>query len=231
MPLVCKGGLMFLKFQGIPTDKDLQTYPSVHLTCMQEWDPSVLDYVYPEDNGEPDWTNDPTQKLQFDPKFDESGDRINKSLSIAPQISSVHNLLVNKHTTQWGVTFDFFSKERHLKIWNPQGKFPHDPGGRTNESTHEISAKDICNLNWIHLYDEKQFTFLQERSNRILSKLKSFWSCSHMNYCLHYMLHINLHIIYIYIYFIQMNLNLKEIQESNKNINSYQENKIEFIVG
>ena len=30
MPLlVCKGGLMYLELQGIPTDKDLQTYPSV----------------------------------------------------------------------------------------------------------------------------------------------------------------------------------------------------------
>ena len=38
-------------------------------------------------------------------------------------------------------------------------------------------------------------------------KLKSFWSCSHMNCCLHYMLHINLHILYIYI--LKMNLNLK----------------------
>ena len=34
MPLVCKGGLMYLKFQGIPTDKDLQTNPSVHLTSV-----------------------------------------------------------------------------------------------------------------------------------------------------------------------------------------------------
>ena len=44
MPLVCKGGLMYLKFQGIPTDNDIQTYPSVLLTSPQEWDPSVLDY-------------------------------------------------------------------------------------------------------------------------------------------------------------------------------------------
>ena len=43
MPLVCKGGLMYLKLQGIPTEKDLQTYPSVHLTSPKEWDPSVLD--------------------------------------------------------------------------------------------------------------------------------------------------------------------------------------------
>ena len=40
----------------------------------------------------------------------------------------------------------------------------------------------------------KQFTFLQEGSNRILSKTqKSFWSCSHMNCCLQNILHINLH--------------------------------------
>ena len=32
MPLMCKVGLMYLKFQGIPTDTDLQAYPSVHLT-------------------------------------------------------------------------------------------------------------------------------------------------------------------------------------------------------
>ena len=58
MPLMCKGGLMYLKFQGIPTDMDLQTYPSVHLTSPQEWDPSVLDYVHPKDNGEPNSTYD-----------------------------------------------------------------------------------------------------------------------------------------------------------------------------
>ena len=42
MPLVCKGGLMYLEFLGIPTEKDLQTYPSVLLTRPYEWDPSVL---------------------------------------------------------------------------------------------------------------------------------------------------------------------------------------------
>ena len=40
MPLVCKGGLMYLQLQGIPTDQDLQNYPSVHLTSPHEWDPS-----------------------------------------------------------------------------------------------------------------------------------------------------------------------------------------------
>ena len=100
---------MYLKFQGIPTYKDLQTYPSVHLTSPQEWDPSVLDYVHPKDNGEPNSTYDSIEKFQFDPTFDEFDNYINKLLSITPQISSAHSLLVDKHTTQWGVTVDFFS--------------------------------------------------------------------------------------------------------------------------
>ena len=61
MPLVCKGGLMYLQLQGIPTDQDLQNYPSVHLTSPHEWDPSVLDYEHPENNGEPDWAIDPNE--------------------------------------------------------------------------------------------------------------------------------------------------------------------------
>ena len=42
----------------------------------------------------------------------------------------------------------------------------------------------------------KQFTFLQEGSNRILSKVqKSLWSCTHVNSCQKYALYINLHIL------------------------------------
>ena len=89
MPLVCIGGLISLEFQGIPTDKDLQTYPSVHLTSPQEWDPSVLDYVHPKDNGEPSLTYDSIEKFHVDPTFDEFDDYINKLLSITPQISSI----------------------------------------------------------------------------------------------------------------------------------------------
>ena len=62
----------------------------------------VLDYVYPKDNGEPNSTYDSTEKFQVDPIFDEFGDYINKLLTITPQISSTHNLLVNKHTILWG---------------------------------------------------------------------------------------------------------------------------------
>ena len=42
----------------------------------------------------------------------------------------------------------------------------------------------------------KQLTFLQEGSNRILSKAhKSFWSCTHVNSCQNYTLSINLLIL------------------------------------
>ena len=78
VPLVCKGGLMYLELLGNTMDKDLHTYPSVHLTSPHEWDPSVLDYEHPEDNGEPDWTNDPNERFQFHPDFDEFGDYVNR---------------------------------------------------------------------------------------------------------------------------------------------------------
>ena len=118
MPLVCKHGLMYLKFQGIPTDKDLQTYPSVHLTSPQEWDPSVLDYVHQKGNGEPNSTYDLIEKFQVDPTFDEFDDYINKLLSL----SSTHNTL-------WGGTVDFFPMKRHLKSWDSESRYPHEPGG------------------------------------------------------------------------------------------------------
>ena len=67
MPLICKGGLMYLELQGIPTDKDLQTCPSVPLTSPHKWDPSVLDYEHPENNGEPDWAIDPMKTFSLIP--------------------------------------------------------------------------------------------------------------------------------------------------------------------
>ena len=46
----------------------------------------------------------------------------------------------------------------------------------------------------------KQFTFLQEGSNRILSKVqKSFWSCTHVNSCQKYALYVNLHILMMFL--------------------------------
>ena len=53
--LKCTGGLMYLSILGKPTDEELVKYPSVHLTSIHEWDPSVLDFSYPERDGEPVW--------------------------------------------------------------------------------------------------------------------------------------------------------------------------------
>ena len=63
MPLVCKGGLMYLELIGTPTDKNLENHPSVHFTNLHEWDPSVLDYEYATDNGEPSWNIDPNEQV------------------------------------------------------------------------------------------------------------------------------------------------------------------------
>ena len=59
MPLVCRGGLMYLSLIRKPTDEDLERYPAVHLTGPHEWDPSVLDYTHPSDEGGPPQSNDP----------------------------------------------------------------------------------------------------------------------------------------------------------------------------
>ena len=60
----------------------------------------------------------------------------------------------------------------------------------------------------------KQFTFLQEGSNRILSKVqKSFWSCTHVNSCQKYALYINLHILLNI-----LSKTMQDIQESRKSI-------------
>ena len=106
MRLICKGGLMYLELQGIPTDKDLQMYLFVHLTSPHQCNPSLLDYEHPEKNGEPDWAIDANTNFLFDPSFDEFGDYVNRLLSIldildeTPPISPIHIVLANKHVFQ-----------------------------------------------------------------------------------------------------------------------------------
>ena len=64
--------------------------------------------------------------------------------------------------------------------------------------------------------------------SRFYPKLNSFWSCRYMNCCQHYMLQINLHVLYIH--FIKFNINLKEFQESINYFKSCQANKIGYFV-
>ena len=70
----------------------------------------------------------------------------------------------------------------------------------------------------------KQFTFLQEGSNRILSKVqKSFWSCTHVNSFQKYALYVNLHNFIEYL--IQnnpKNPKINEIQQVHQEIHAKQ---------
>ena len=104
MPLTCRGGLMYLSILGKPTDKDLERYPTVHLTGPHEWDPSGLDYTHPSGDGEPPWSNDPDERFAFDPNFDEFGDYTQwaiQTLSILDDSSSTltpcSTLMTNQH--------------------------------------------------------------------------------------------------------------------------------------
>ena len=63
------GGLMYLSILGKPTNEELAKYPSVHLTSIHEWDPSVLDFSYPEGDGEQVWACDPQHGDLIDPNL------------------------------------------------------------------------------------------------------------------------------------------------------------------
>ena len=80
MPLVCRGGLMYLSPFGKPADADLKRYPAVLLTGPYEWDPSVLDFTHPSCDGEPPWSNDPNERFAFDPNFDELWDETQRAI-------------------------------------------------------------------------------------------------------------------------------------------------------
>ena len=64
---------MYLNILDKPTDEELVKYPSVHLTSIHEWDPSVLDFSHPEGDGEPVWATDPQETDFLDPNFDTYG--------------------------------------------------------------------------------------------------------------------------------------------------------------
>ena len=72
-PLKCTGGLMYLSIIGKRTDEELLKHPSVHLTSIHEWGPSVLDYFHPECDGEPIWACYPQHLDLIDLNFDTHG--------------------------------------------------------------------------------------------------------------------------------------------------------------
>ena len=69
-----------------------------------EWDPSVLHYAYPSEDGEPTWSTDPNERFDLNPKFDEFGDytqRAAQTLNIlddsSQHMTPLPTIRANKH--------------------------------------------------------------------------------------------------------------------------------------
>ena len=104
MPLTWRGGLVYLSILGKPTDKDLERYPAACLTGHHEWDPSVLDYTHQSGDGEPPWSNDPSERSAFDLNFDEFDDYTQRAITIlsilddsSSTLTPCSTLMTNKH--------------------------------------------------------------------------------------------------------------------------------------
>ena len=80
---------MYLSIMGKPTDEELLKYPSVHLTSIHEWDPSVLDYSHPEGDGEPLWACDPQHLDLLDPNFDAHGLDTKRAINTLSSLAGV----------------------------------------------------------------------------------------------------------------------------------------------
>ena len=80
---------MYQSIMGKPTDEELLKYPTVHLTSIHEWDPSVLDYCYPEGDGEPLWVCDPEHLDLLDPNFDAHCLYTKRAINTLPSLAGV----------------------------------------------------------------------------------------------------------------------------------------------
>ena len=85
---------MYLSIIDKPTDEELVKYPSVHLTCFHEWDPSVLDYSHSEGDGEPVQVCDPQHIDLIDPNFDTHGLYTKRAINT---LSSLADVQQNSH--------------------------------------------------------------------------------------------------------------------------------------
>ena len=84
---------MYLSILGKPTDEELVKYPSVHLTSIHEWDPCVLDFSYPERDGDPAWACDLQHVDLIDPNFDHHGLYRKKAINALSSLADVHKSL------------------------------------------------------------------------------------------------------------------------------------------
>ena len=83
---------MYLRNLGKAADEELVKYPSVHLTSIHEWDPSVLDFSYPEEDGEPVWAYDIQHVDLIDPNFDHQGLYTKRAINNLSSLDDVHKI-------------------------------------------------------------------------------------------------------------------------------------------
>ena len=67
--------------------------PSVHLSSILEWDPSVLDFSSPEGDGEPVWPCDPQNIDLLDPNFDPHGLDTKRAINTLSSLADVQPTL------------------------------------------------------------------------------------------------------------------------------------------
>ena len=89
LPLIFKGGLVYLDSLGIPTDNDLATYPHVVFTSPDEWNPDVMDHSH---SSNPDTHSDWMDLVNPDPidrDFSATGDYVHR-VNLVSQILTLH---------------------------------------------------------------------------------------------------------------------------------------------
>ena len=119
-PLKCTGGLMYLSILGKPTDEELVKYPSVHLTSIREWDPSVIDYSHPEGDGEAVWACDPQHIDLIDPNFDTHGLYTKRAINTLSSLADVQQNLpwLYLHPSPSFKPTSIMSSQKHLIMTN-----------------------------------------------------------------------------------------------------------------
>ena len=80
---------MYLSILGKPIDEELVKYPSVHLTSIHEWDPSVLDYSHRGGDGEPVWACGPQNMDLLDPNIDTHGLYTKRAINTLSSLADV----------------------------------------------------------------------------------------------------------------------------------------------
>ena len=83
---------MYLSILGKPTNEKLVKFPSVHLTSIHKWDPSVFDFSYGEGNGETVWACDPQHVDFIDPNFDPQGIYPKRAIDTLLSLADVHKI-------------------------------------------------------------------------------------------------------------------------------------------